>query len=212
MTAATRTGPGTDIGRLCHDLRQYTAAGLLAADMPGDECLDESVRRRLDTIHQLFSSIQDLIATHTGANSTGSEWTVDLVDLVAECVRVAELNHAMPVVLEQVGPVLVHADPVLLRRAVINVVDNACRATGPGGTVTVTVDVRQGMSCIAVADEGLGFGHAAPGTGQGMSIVDMVVRACRGRLEIGSGPGPGTTVRLMFPVRDDGGEHERRAG
>ena len=211
MMALAKAGPETDVRRLCHDLRQYAAAGLLAADMPGDECLDEAVRRRLHTIHQMFSSIQDLVAVHTGAIRS-TECVVDLGNLVRECVNLAELNHAVPVVLECADPVQVLADPAVLRRAVANVLDNAARATGPGGTVTVRVRTGQGISSVEVADEGLGFGHVPPGTGQGMSIVDMAVRACRGRLEIVSGPGPGTTVRLVLPDGlDDGDEHESRA-
>ena len=211
MMALAKAGPETDARRLCHDLRQYAAAGLLAADMPGDECLDEAVRRRLHTIHQMFSSIQDLVAVHTGAIRP-TECVVDLGNLVAECVNLVELNHAVSVVVECTGSVQVLADPAVLRRAVANVLDNAARATRSGGTVTVRVRTGQGISSVEVADEGLGFGHVPPGTGQGMSIVDMAVRACRGRLEIASGPGPGTTVRLVLPDGlDDGDEHEPRA-
>jgi signal transduction histidine kinase len=214
MTALANASPEIDVRRLCHDLRQYAAAGLLAADMPGDECLDETVRRRLHTIHQLFSSMQDLIAVHTGAVRP-SECVVDLGDLVAECISVVELNHAVPVVLDRQDPVRVLADPAVLRRAVANVLDNAARATRAGGRVTVRVGAEEGCSSVEVADEGLGFGHAPPGTGQGLSIVDMAVRACRGRLEIASGPGPGTTVRLVLPDgrngRGIGDAHESRA-
>lgn len=209
MTALAKPGPGTDMERLCHDLRQYAAAGLLAADMPGDECLDEGVRRRLGMIRELFGGIQDLVAVHAGETRTTSN--VDLVDLIDECVRVAELNHGVTVVLVHTGPVLVHADAVLLRRAIGNVLDNAARATGAGGSVTVTVERDSRAAHVEVVDEGLGFGQVAPGSGQGLSIVDMALRACKGRLEITSGPGPGTTVRLLFPVRDDGGGHEPRA-
>jgi len=214
MTALAKAGPETDVRRLCHDLRQYAAAGLLAADVPGDECLDEAVRRRLHTIHQIFSNVSDLVAVHTGAVRS-TESVVDLGELVAECVSVVELNHAVPVALERSGRVPVLADPAVLRRAVANVLDNAARATRAGGTVAVRVRSAEGRSSVEVADEGLGFGHVPPGTGQGMSIVDMAVRACRGRLEIASGPGPGTTVRLLLPDHrdgsDDGDGHDAHA-
>jgi len=209
MTALAKPGPGTDLERLCHDLRQYAAAGLLAVDMPGDECLDEAVRRRLSTIRELFAGIQDLVAAHAG-ETRATSWPVDLVELVDECVRVVELNHGVTVVLVHAEPVFVRADAVLVRRAVGNVLDNAARATGAGGSITVTVETGDQVVCVEVVDEGLGFGHVSPGSGQGLSIVDMVLRACRGRLEIASGPGPGTTVRLLFPVEEDGGADEPR--
>jgi len=200
MSPLARSGPQSDTTRLCHDLRQYVAAGLLAADMPGDDCLDEAVRRRLDTLRGLFAGMQELIAGQLGELRPVT-W-VDLVDLVAACVPVVELSHAVTVQVHGHGPVQTQGDPVLVRRALSNVLDNAARASGPGGAVQVTVHAQGGLSVVQVEDEGLGFGHVIPGTGQGMSIVDMALRACHGRLEIASGPGAGTTVRLLFPGQD----------
>ena len=34
MTALAKPGPGTDLERVCHDLRQYAAAGMLASYGP----------------------------------------------------------------------------------------------------------------------------------------------------------------------------------
>ncbi len=45
----------------------------------------------------------------------------------------------------------------------------------------------------------------ASGHGHGMSVVGTVLQECHGRLEITSGPGPGTTVRMLIPS----GRHER---
>jgi len=52
---------------------------------------------------------------------------------------------------------------------------------------------------IQVTDDGPGFGRIEHGTGQGLAVITSAVRACHGRLEITSGPGPGTAVRVTFP-------------
>jgi signal transduction histidine kinase len=188
---------------LCHDLRQYVSAGLLLAQMPGDELLDSGVRERLETISQLFRHISDLV----GARDDGGihrELVTDLVELVDDCVRVVRLTREVAVVTELAGDAKVYGDPVMLRRAVANVLDNASRAAGTGGSVHVRVSQESDVSSVEICDDGLGFGHIPSVNGHGLSIVDTALRACQGRLEISSGPGPGTTVRMSIPAQRQG--------
>jgi signal transduction histidine kinase len=63
-----------------------------------------------------------------------------------------------------------------------------------------------GGAVVEVTDDGDGFGRIPSVSGQGMSIVDQALRTCHGRLEITSGPGPGTTVRMLIPTPRDGEE------
>jgi len=57
------------------------------------------------------------------------------------------------------------------------------------------------MAWVEVTDDGHGFGQIESGSGHGLSIVSAAVRASNGRLEISSGPGPGTRVRIVMPTR-----------
>jgi signal transduction histidine kinase len=184
--------------KVCHDLRQYVSAGLLLTQMPGDEAFEAAARPRLDNIRQIFRRMAELISTQMSLTEP-REWLVDLVELVDECVQVVRLTHEAAVVTDFDDKALVFGDPVLLRRAVTNVLDNAGRAAGRDGSVTVRVVAEDEQSCVEVADDGVGFGLIPSGTGHGLSTVDSALRACQGRLEIASGPGPGTTVRLMIP-------------
>jgi signal transduction histidine kinase len=193
--------------RLRHDMRQYVAAGVLLSLQPGDEHLDPEIRARLRHINQLFARMRELTETPP-AESERSRRTprVDLVELVDECVSVARLTHAVP--LDVSGDVQVEAsvDPVMLRRAVNNVLDNATRAAGESGQVRVGVHRMPGQAVVEVTDDGNGFGRIPSVSGHGMSVVDQALRACHGRLEIFSGPGPGTTVRLLIPAQAGPGE------
>jgi signal transduction histidine kinase len=185
----------SDVGvaRFCHDLRQYVAAGLLIAQMPGDEYLDSALQERLETIRQLFRHALDLIAAEVGDPPRGSDWHIDLGEVVDDCVKVLELTHDISVKVD--------------RRAVTNVLDNASRAAGSGGSVSVRVETGPGSeSRVEVEDDGLGFGRIPSVNGHGLSIVEMAMRECRGRMEISSGPGPGTTVRLHIPTSRPGSE------
>lgn len=188
-----------ELVQLRHDLRQYVAAGMLLTQLPGDEDLDPVVAVRLRRIGELFRQMQELTAAPPPAQSEPPTWVIDLVALVDECVAFTQLRHDVPVVVTVDEHVEVVVDPVMLRRAVNNVLDNATRAAGDGGKVRVGVRQADGGAVVEVTDDGDGFGRIPSVSGQGMSIVDAALRACHGRLEISSGPGPGTTVRLLIP-------------
>lgn len=181
--------PPNASARLCHDLRQYVAAGLL---------LSTSSSGPMDLIHQQFTAIAELLDAESGAGHTTG--AVSLTRLVSECADVVRLTHRVPVVTEWSTHVLVHGDQAMLRRAVGNMLDNACRAAGAGGTVTVRVQANDEGAAIEVRDDGPGFGAVSSGTGHGLQSVAAAVRACQGRLEISSGPDAGTSVRLLLPV------------
>jgi signal transduction histidine kinase len=196
---------GLEIQQLCHDLRQYVAAGLLLSRLPEDGRLEVEPTERLQEITHIFEQLQELIATEVSDART-KPTRLNLRELVVGCVGVAQVNHRARIVTNMDAATPAFGDRVLLRRAVLNVLDNAARATEPHRTVTVTVGQAEAMSFVEVTDGGPGFGNGTRGSGHGMSIVTSAVHACHGRLDISSGPGPGTTVRLSIPSEPEQGE------
>jgi signal transduction histidine kinase len=149
-------------------------------------------------IHQQFTAIAEMLAAEFDrGDGTGP---INLARLVTECADVVRLTHRGQITVLRSKPVFVDGEQALLRRAVGNMLDNACRAAGPAGTVTVKVGVDAHESKIEVIDDGAGFGGISSGTGHGLQVIAAAVRACKGRLEISSGPGVGTTVRLCVPA------------
>jgi len=109
----------------------------------------------------------------------------------------------------------VRADEALLRRALLNLVLNALKASEDGGQVTVTAELDRDGARIAVEDNGKGiapedlpnvrspyFSRFDGGTGLGLAIVDRIAHAHGWRLDIASQPDRGTRVSLegIHPV------------
>ncbi|MEN3277585.1 MAG: hypothetical protein V7631_3375 [Massilia sp.] len=120
-------------------------------------------------------------------------------------------------------------DATHFEMALLNVLINARDAMPNGGRVRVSTLAVPGAGepggqvAVCIADEGEGmppevvrratepfFTTKGPGTGLGLAMVHGFVQQSRGRLEIDSTPGQGTTVRMVFPV--DGVEAEGARG
>ena len=107
-------------------------------------------------------------------------------------------------------------DPTHLEMALLNVLINARDAMPDGGEVKVATALGPGnqvLICVTDGGEGMTpevmrratepfFTTKGPGTGLGLAMVHGFVQQSRGRLEIDSTPGQGTTVRMIFPLAD----------
>ena len=110
----------------------------------------------------------------------------------------------------------VRLDTKMFRRAAANLLGNAVKFSPKGGTVRVVARVveEEGRSLLrlSVADDGPGFPPAeksriatpylrfqgsetVPGTGLGLTVVQKVLQAHRGRLDVAN-DGPGSTFTL----------------
>jgi CheY-like chemotaxis protein len=100
-----------------------------------------------------------------------------------------------------------------LREALLNLVQNALDAMAGGGTLRIVTQLTLTEASVAVSDTGTGMSaevrerafepffttKGVNGTGLGLAEVYGIARRHRGRAEIESAPGEGTTVRLVFP-------------
>jgi len=181
---------------VCHDLKQHIATGMLLSEAPAGEELRDSVRSRFRVLHQQFEYAAALVALLSD-DAGGHLAPADLGTLARQCVDAVKPGYH--VVLEVDGcDHVVQGDPVLLRRAIANLLDNACRAATTVGTVTVRVGRSESERWVEVADDGPGFGEIGSGSGIGLSVVRDAIRSGMGRLHIDSEAG--TTIRMTFPV------------
>jgi two-component system sensor histidine kinase MprB len=111
----------------------------------------------------------------------------------------------------------VRAQPALLERAVMNVLDNAAKWSPPGGHVGVTLEANSAWH-LTVTDQGPGIApedlphiferfyraesaRSMPGSGLGLAIVRNVVAAHGGSIDVTSASsGGGTRVDIVLPL------------
>ncbi len=108
-------------------------------------------------------------------------------------------------------------DPTQTQQALLNLVKNAMQAMTKGGTLTLQTGENADAVWVSVTDTGGGipqeqlnrifepfYTTKKKGTGLGLMIVQRIVRAHNGRIELESHVGRGTTFRLWLPL------HERK--
>lgn len=185
------------IRSICHDLKQNIATGLLLSDLVNGDELHTAVRRHVVTLREQWAHVADLVAVLSG-DLESIVRRADLAEVSVRCVDAVRAGREVTLEIEGDEHV-VAGDPVLLRRALGNLLDNACRATPAEGRVSVRVGKGSSESWVEVVDEGPGLGQIAAGTGLGLEVVRAAVWKSAGRLRIDSGPRSGTTFRMTFP-------------
>jgi signal transduction histidine kinase len=88
-----------------------------------------------------------------------------------------------------------------LRRCLVDVVDNAVRAAGSDGTVTVEVHRDDEFLRVVVEDDGPGFGRVPRGAGLGLALTREALAGMGAELHLGGPPSnSGTRVTLALPL------------
>ncbi len=117
-------------------------------------------------------------------------------------------------------PVIHTFNPILMRQALINLIDNALKYTPPNGKVTISAQDLQEEIVFQVSDTGLGIPkadleniftryfrvetpehQAVDGTGLGLSIIKAIVDQHEGRVWAESELGKGSTFFIALPAR-----------
>ncbi len=130
-----------------------------------------------------------------------------------------ELDNRSIIVKEKLARQLPYAplDALQLQQALVNLVKNAMQAMTKGGTLTLATGEGADGVWVSVNDTGCGIADEhlkhifepfyttkKKGSGLGLMIVQRVVRAHNGRIELDSRAGRGTLFRIWLPL------HERK--
>ena len=144
---------------------------------------------------------------------------IDLDAVVDDCIRElsARARAKRIQVSSSLQPISVIADETLLRRIIVNVINNALTYTPPDGTVDVGMVPRDGVVSINVCDTGPGIApedrervferfvrldpaRGEGGAGLGLSIARWAAEAHGGRVELVSSSPRGCVFSITLPL------------
>jgi two-component system, OmpR family, sensor kinase len=148
----------------------------------------------------------------------------NLLEKVCGDAKVIAHGKAIQIALANGGAhEMVRGDPARLRQLFIVLLDNAVRYSKSKGTVKVEIARSNGEVTVRVSDRGVGIapeelegiferfrrgGNASTmneeGLGLGLPVAKAIVEAHKGRIEMASRLGKGTTVTVALPAETAG--------
>ena len=190
-----------------------------------DDPEDENYRKGLEIINnetaRLYNMVEELLDFSRLQNGRlkMSCHPLDLVAELTDAVLFCEariqregllLSYSEP---EEMIPV--YADPNRLRQVFINILDNAIKYSAPGGRITVKIWQGEYKAFIEIIEQGRGIppedlenvktkfykgSNSVRGSGIGLALVDSIMTALDGTLDLKSTLGRGTVVTLGLPI------------
>ncbi|HNX82065.1 MAG TPA: heavy metal sensor histidine kinase [Candidatus Omnitrophota bacterium] len=140
----------------------------------------------------------------------------ELIAGIMQDVRVLSDQKGLHVTVSAGPGISVEGDEMHVRRAILNIVDNAIKYTPQEGTISVVVKEDTSHAIVTISDTGVGIAsenlpfifdrfyrvdasRSSKGFGLGLSIAQAIVEAHRGTVTVASQPGQGTTFTILFP-------------
>ncbi len=209
---------GTIAHELGNPLNSISGHVQLLERRPG---LPEDVRADLATVEaevvRMTSVIRRFLDSTRGLRPAPEPVELDALIEEALDMTLSAEARARIAVTHEVSPEVrgVLTDPSLVRHVVTNLVANAVDAMPQGGALHVFAGGRGDELFVAVRDTGAGISPEArrrifepfyttkprgKGTGLGLAICREIARALKGRIDVESQPGAGSTFTLWIPL------------
>jgi signal transduction histidine kinase len=219
------------LANVSHEIRTPLARIRVALDLANEGDVEEaraSLAEIGEDLAELERLVEDVLTSarlelaadsHGGAPPLRLEEVLPASLIERSVTRFSAMHpqHRLQVEVPQdAAPII--ADPVLLRRAVDNLLDNAARYSDPASPIALRVRRAEGELGIEVADHGVGMSpedlarvfapffrsdrsraRATGGLGLGLTLVRRIVEAHGGSIRLESTAGVGTTAHVRVP-------------
>ena len=194
----------------------------LRAERPAAE-YQQVLRSSLEEVERLVRLAEDLLLlSRLSAGVPAPRALVDVEAVVLEvfetAARLAD-GKGVAVRLADTRAVTVAGEASTLRRALLNLAENAVKYTPAGGKVELALDGSDGWATITVSDTGVGMepddaarifepfvrldaarARDTGGAGLGLAIARTIVTAHGGSIDVRTAPGAGSTFTVRLPL------------
>ncbi len=198
---------------LAHEIRNPLASLSAVLQMLQEDRPSRQLELALGESERLNRLVEDFLAAARRPTLRRVPLQLDeLVTDIVESFRQDPRFTGRVVVRVDTEAVAAWVDPDRMRQVVWNLLTNAAQASLSGGEVRVSVGHAGPGAGITIADDGVGisaaelprifdpfFTRRAGGTGIGLALVDQIVRAHGGSVEVASLPGEGTRFTIQLP-------------
>ena len=190
-----------------------------------DDPTDVNYRKGLEIINnetaRLYNMVEELLDFSRLQNGRLKmechplDLVAELTDAVLFCEARIQREGLLLAYAEPEEMIPVYADPDRLRQVFINILDNAIKYSAPGGRITVKIWQGEYKAFIEIIDQGRGIppedlenvktkfykgSNSVRGSGIGLALVDSIMTALDGTMDLKSTLGRGTVVTLGLPI------------
>jgi signal transduction histidine kinase len=212
------------MGDVSHELRTPLARIRVALELAAEDPVAAKdvladVGADLDEIDQLIGDILTTARLDSDHAKIDREAT-SLVELADRAARRFKVRHPTRTLERAQGDDrAIQCDPLLLRRALDNLLDNAAKYSDPTTPVMLAIQPKDSTVAFEIVDRGIGMSAAdlaraftpfwrsddsrtrkTGGVGLGLALARRIARAHGGDVSLSSHPGQGTTARLEVPL------------
>jgi len=182
--------------------------------------IQDEAERLSRIVEDLFILARQPINTRAALNKE----RVSLNEAVRDCARAAQVlafRKGVRLKVENDSPSIdLNGDEDLIKRMLLNLLDNAVKYTPAGGEISLALVRQNGNAEIVVRDTGVGIpAEAQPrvfdrfyrvdkarartmgGAGLGLSIAQWIVEIHGGSINLTSTPGHGSTFTIVLPTQ-----------
>ncbi len=192
--------------RMCHDLvTPAVTIRHLAEAIEAEPGLSPKIRRYLSLIAGESTHICEICAFTLEMVREPRPMRLD--EVVSECVATVR-TWFVGTIDERVDPVMLRAERVSMFRMVSNLLNNACRAAGTGGSISIRLAHDTALAHLEVINSGaqfepamnLGAGTVERPSSIGLRIVAEILADHDGYARIEPNALGGTSVKVRLPL------------
>jgi heavy metal sensor kinase len=176
--------------------------------------------RELEKITRMINDLLILLKSDSGVKSLHIK-SFSLGNVLKELQNIfIPLSETKKIYLsiDEMPDIQINSDEILLRRVFSNLLDNAIKYTSPGGCVNISLEDSKDEVVVRIEDTGIGISESdlgkifdrffrvdpsrsreTGGTGLGLNICKNIVELHKGKIDVKSKLGAGSTFEVILP-------------